>query len=174
MLVCSRPQVRVEYPDELLRMIEDAAPHRKNALYFSTLGGRSLADEIKGSDFDGDKICVIGWQKLVKLFIQPTPPYEAARVEEVIERKDAPPHFKKWLEKFNRQAETEKSNAKTAVNAKDLDSFTCEKRLLNNYIMARFMSCALVGTSAVQWMVAADKHGAASWQCHLVRTAQPH
>ena len=47
-LVCSRPQVRVEYPDELPRDRGRGAASQ-NALYFSTLGGR-LADEIKGSD----------------------------------------------------------------------------------------------------------------------------
>jgi len=37
-----------------------------------------------------------------------------------------------------------------------------EERLVANYIMARFMSGGVVGTAGTQWMVFADRYGAAS------------
>ena len=40
-----------------------------------------------------------------------------------------------------------------------------EERLVANFIMACFMSGSLVGTAGTQWMVFADKYGAASTQC---------
>ena len=40
-----------------------------------------------------------------------------------------------------------------------------EERLVANYIMARFMSGSIVGTAGTQWMVFADKLGAACDQC---------
>ncbi len=50
-----------------------------------------------------------------------------------------------------------------------------EERLVNNFLMARFMSSALVQRAGNQWMVNADRHGAGSWQCllldHIYKTA---
>ena len=44
-----------------------------------------------------------------------------------------------------------------------------EGRLVANYIMARFLSGGIVGTAGTQWMVFADKYGAACRQCLQVR-----
>ena len=41
---------------------------RGNAIFFSTRGARAAADEISGSDYDGDNFTVIADQVMAPLF----------------------------------------------------------------------------------------------------------
>ena len=41
---------------------------RGNAIFFSTRGARAAADEISGSDYDGDNFTVIADQVMASLF----------------------------------------------------------------------------------------------------------
>lgn len=142
---------------------------RLAVLFFSTLGARSLADEIKGSDFDGDKISVIAWQPLVKLYVNPTKPYVAEELKRELQERRAPEKMLRWLTDFDARAKEAAARAKEAPKASEISAAKMEDRLVNNYIMARFMSSALVQSSATQWMIFADQHGANCWQCLLVR-----
>ena len=69
-------KVRVEYPPALRAMINGVDIKRINVVFFPTVGARSLADQIKGGDFDGDKYGVIACPTLVRLFERQSKPYD--------------------------------------------------------------------------------------------------
>ena len=184
-------KVSVCYPEALREMICGTDPTRAHGVFFSTRGGRSLADEIAGGDFDGDEYAVIAWPELVRLFVRPTEPYTPGSMDSGLARQPA----------RGPSAAAPSSAASAAASAVELGSAgggsvvarpspgsltrgamrqseqaaqrQVEHRLVANYIMARFMSGSVVGTAGTQWMVCADRLGAASRECMLVRTAAP-
>ena len=185
-------KVAVCYPEALREMISGSDPSRSHGIFFSTRGERSLADMIAGGDFDGDEYSVIAWRELVQLCTKMSPPYTA----EVANHPHGQPPPRctsevpsSSLASAATSVAVSRSSTDMASGGLSADLFRptrgvireseqaaqrrIEERLVANYIMARFMSGSLVGTAGTQWMVFADRFGAASPQClqldHLYR-----
>ena len=166
-------KVVVRYPEALREMISGSDPSRTHGVFFSTRGSRSLADMIAGSDFDGDEFSVIAWQELVQLFVKQSPPYTPEAVLPLLGQQPARNASKAPMA----AGATGATVADGAVRQSDQATQPqpqLEERLVANYIMARFMSGSIVGTAGTQWMVFADKFGAACDQCLQVRARTSH
>jgi len=187
-------KLSVVYPEKLLDTIRGVDPARMHSIFFSTLGERPEADRIAGKDYDGDAFSVIGWQKIVRLFIEQAP-YNPIAATDAFEKQKSKVTGKRKVADSStgmlyaessglvaagaQQAEQEPAasllgdhldDGRTASQA----SAGVEQRLLANFLMARFLGAGSVGTAGTQWMVFADKYGAYSRQClmldHLYRT----
>jgi hypothetical protein len=154
-------------PEPLRAMLRGADPARSHAVFFSTRARagdpRSLADKIAGKDFDGDEFAVIGYQPLVNLFIHQSAPYDP---NDASHRRRAAAHQPAQ----DRTSEASRALAQQAspVSSRMSRARLLEQRLVSNFLMARFLSTSLVGSAGVQWMVFADKHGAAHAKCLAV------
>ena len=210
-------KLKVVYPDALRERIKGVDEQRKHAVFFSTQGKRSKADEIAGSDFDGDEFGVIAYQPLVNLFVSPSPPYFSTNplLAEKMPRSTA--RFFRQQDEETRKKASAAASTSAIVSASSsalpvptpiLSAVTdgslearpsaslrsaagheaqirsedqrrrdaqTDRALVANYLMARFRTNALLGTTGNMWMVFADKNGAACWQCilldHLYRHA---
>ena len=168
-------KLSVVYPEPLLESFRGVDPSRSHTIFFSTLGQRSEADQIAGSDYDGDQFVIIGWQKLVRLFVNQSPPYDAKAMTgacsqtqgsavgtAVRGRPAAATHA--GGRGINGHSSVLRNGARFG-KAAVVEGPPIEQKLVANFIMARFLSGAVVGTAGTQWMVFADKYGANSKQC---------
>jgi hypothetical protein len=78
-------KVEVKYTEQIKALMKAFGQHsemsRVNVVFFSAKGDprhnhRSLADMLAGGDYDGDEYQIILWQKLVKLAVNESPPYD--------------------------------------------------------------------------------------------------
>ena len=170
-------KVRLKYPEALLASIRGTDPCRSHAIFFSTRGSRPLADEIAGSDYDGDEFAVIGWTELVRLVAQPTASYDpktAPQLPAAPPTRRCPPKpapSSTGLGLLSQQQAMPSAAALRRHRALPLEASGApqlERSLVSNYLMARFMSGAIVGTAGVQWMIHADRLGANHRKCLLV------
>jgi hypothetical protein len=153
-------KVKVVYPQRLLDTFEEHCDlHRCNAVFFSTLDERSLADRIAGGDYDGDEYAIIAWRPLVDLFLRPFPPYDA----------NNPPVLP--VASGGKPASSSRAPSSGKAAGKKVSAVALkqqvDERLLSNYLMARFMGSALVGTAGTQYMLCADKRAADGSAAHL-------
>ena len=181
-------KVAVCYPDALREMISGCDPARTHGVFFSVRGERSLADMIAGGDFDGDEYSIIAWQELVQLIGVQSPPYSPEQWQAHHASSKAPVFSTtsavtsatltstSSADRGEGDATSSESMRPTRGALKQSEQAAqrlVEEKLVANYIMAHFMSCSTVGSSGTQWMVFADRFGAASPQClkldHLYR-----
>ena len=167
-------KVVVRYPEALREMISGSDPARTHGVFFSTQGSRSLADMIAGGDFDGDEYSVIAWQELVQLFVKQSPPYTPEAVPPLLPQQSARCASKAPAAPMPPASISATLARGAVVQPEQAAQLRVEDRLIANYIMARFMSGCTVGTAGTQWMVFADKFGAACNQCLQVRAHTSH
>jgi hypothetical protein len=213
-------KVTVCYPEALRHMISGSDPTRTHGVFFSTLGDRSLADEIAGGDFDGDEYSIIAWQELVQLVVNTSQPYTPEIVPPLPEPARCVPtahlsstasvatgvvvgstqspagaasggHCPDARELIIAPSDDRDANAEPSAQqawqssepmrptraisrlSEQAAQRLVEERLVANYIMARFMSGSVVGTAGTQWMVFADRFGAACHHCLQVGVHTP-
>jgi hypothetical protein len=154
-------KLKVAATDALRTMIRGADRGRMNAVFFSVLGERSEQDKIAGGDSDGDKRSIIAFQPLVSLV--PNDEYAAYDADAMRRRHEsqygaAASHTRG---KGNASAAQARSAPPAAAHgAGSNHAANIERRLVANYLMARFNSSPLVTRCGIEWQAAAEWHGA--------------
>ncbi|KAF7813875.1 putative RNA-dependent RNA polymerase 5 [Senna tora] len=113
-----------------VKELESFVGHSRYAIFFPSVGPRSLGDEIAGGDFDGDLYWVSKNTQLLKLF-----------------RKSDP-----WIERTSSSNDVNGGKQPSALSAEEL-----EDELFKRYLKNRFQPSYTVGVAAESWKALMDR-----------------